>query len=126
MKNSIVVKLIIAISCVFLIGAGSSYAIDTQDKFSDPRERSLEAGSVVLVQNSAGTVVEVRVADCELCDRKSYLPRRNLEVMVAGESISKEDLSAHSGRPGSIVFNEKDYMVFGVYYWSGTAWEEKQ
>ncbi|WP_417548383.1 hypothetical protein [Marinobacter segnicrescens] len=121
-----VLKTVTAMVALFLICDGTPYADEGVRRFSDPAERSLEAGSVELIQNADGVLVEVRVADCELCDRTSYLPRRNVEVEISGEGITKEDFSVYSGRPGSIVFNEKDYMVFGVYYWGARSMEDNQ
>lgn len=126
MGRLIVLKAVAVLIGLFLAIAGVSHAAESTQKFGDPAERSLEAGSVELIQNANGRVVEVRVADCELCDRTSYLPRPNLEVEISGEDISREDFSVYSGRPGSIVFNEKDYMVFGVYYWGARSMEDNR
>ncbi len=126
MGRLIVYRAVAALIGVFLATAGVSHADEPTQKFGDPAERSLEAGLVELVQNDSGSVVEVRVADCELCDRTSYLPRRDLEVEISGEDISEEDFSVYSGRPGSIVYNEKDYMVFGVYYWGARSTENNR
>lgn len=126
MSKLIAVKLVSGLFSLFLTGAGLAHAEELTQKFSDSAERSLEAGSVELILDDAGRVVEVRVADCELCDRSSYLPRRNIEVEVAGEDLSKEDFPDYSGMAGTIVFHEKDYMIFGVYYWVARAAEENR
>lgn len=107
---------------VFLVGAG--HAEESRQKFSDPSEKSLEAGAVSLIQNASGRVVEVRVSDCELCDRASYLPDENLEVEVSGDGIRPEAFSEYSGRAGTIVYDQNNSMVFGVYYWGSRLAED--
>lgn len=118
-------KTFIQVIFLFLVTIGVSHAEETMGKFNDPTEKSLEAGSVSLVQSENGRVVEVRVQDCELCNRTSYLPHHNLEVKFAGEEISQENFVSYSGKPGAIVFNTKDYMVTGVYYWKPRVVEDE-
>ena len=81
-------------------------------------EKRFEAGAVTLVQNANREVVEIRVEDCTLCNRISYLPRHDLEVKVDGELVGPSQYPDFNGWPGAIVFNEKNLMVLGVYYWS--------
>lgn len=102
---------------VFAGGIGAN-ADDSLNKFDDPSEKSFEAGAVTLVQNANREVVEIRVEDCTLCNRISYLPRHDLEVKVDGELVGPSQYPDFNGWPGAIVFNEKNLMVLGVYYWS--------
>lgn len=98
---------------VFLLAVGSVSA----ENESVSTIRANEAGEVHLTLDSANRVVEVMVKDCELCQKQSYLPKREIEVSYGTNVLGRNEYSAISGKAGTIVFDDRNDMVFKVQYW---------
>lgn len=77
-----------------------------------------EAGMVDLVMNASGEVVQIRVEECEQCDRDSYLPSRQLRIKQSGNPDFSGSLDAVDGRAGTVVLNRRSGMVEQIIFWA--------
>lgn len=109
---------------VTLLWAASTSAADNSSLI-DSNVQGYEAQSVELATDSAGRVVAVRVEGCELCQSQSYLPARDIRVRQGDSILKKSRYSVVSGSPGTVMFDDRDDMVFEVYYWQPRAGEEE-
>lgn len=98
---------------VFLLGTGSASAQSGWDSTI----QGYEAGEVHLTLDSQSRILEVVVKECELCQKKSYLPTRDLKVSHGSDVLGRADYGSASGNAGTIIFDDADDMVFEVQYW---------
>lgn len=80
--------------------------------------RPVEAGSVELVVGSSGDVVQVRVEDCEECERSSYLPTRDLTVEYADKAVEPNQLGGINGGSATVVLDTSTGMVRKIDFWT--------
>lgn len=104
---------VLTVLAAFFLAAGSVSA----QNGSDSTIRAYEAGEVHLTLDSANRVVEVMVKDCELCQKRSYLPTRDIEISYGSDVLGRGDYAAVSGKAGTVVFDDLNDMVFNVQYW---------
>lgn len=98
----------------FILAVGSAGA---QSRSDSNTIRAYESGEVHLTLDSGNRVLEVRVKDCELCQKQSYLPTRDIRISYGSDVLEGSDYDAISGNAGTIVFDDTNDMVFTVRYW---------
>lgn len=96
-----------------ILAAGSASAQDE----SDSTIQGYEANQVHLTMDSGNRVLEVRVKGCELCTKKSYLPTRDITISEGSRELSSDDYQRISGNSGTIMFDDRNDMVFEVNFW---------
>lgn len=80
--------------------------------------RPVEAGSVELVVGSSGEVVQVRIEDCEECDRSSYLPARDLAIEYSDKALEPDQLGGVNGGSATVVLDTNTDMVRKIDFWA--------
>ncbi|MDX1559043.1 MAG: hypothetical protein R3193_09070 [Marinobacter sp.] len=83
----------------------------------DSTIQGYEASSVHLTVDSSNKIVQVRVEGCELCSQQSYLPARDIRIRLGNRSLSLSDYQEVNGSAGTIMFDDRNDLVFEVYYW---------
>lgn len=84
---------------------------------SESTIQGFEASEVHLTLDSGNSILGVRVQGCELCTQQSYLPARDIVISEGRKNLSAGDYQQASGRSGTIMFDEKNKMVFEVNFW---------
>lgn len=84
---------------------------------SDSNIQGYEASEVHLTLDSGRRILEVRVEGCELCTTQSYLPARNIVISQGSRDLPADDYQRVSGSSGTIMFDDKNKMVFEVNFW---------
>lgn len=84
---------------------------------SESTVQGFEANEVFLTLDSGNRILEVRVKGCELCEKQSYLPVRDIVITKGDQKVAQGDYQRVSGNSGTIMFDEKNGMVFEVNYW---------
>lgn len=79
--------------------------------------QGFEATEVNLTVGSGNRILEVRVKGCELCTKTSYLPARDIVITRGDQGVPASDYQLISGNSGTIMFDERNDMVFKVNYW---------
>lgn len=85
---------------------------------SESTIQGYEADEVHLTLDSGNGVLGVRVKGCELCTQQSYLPARDIVITEGRKGLSEDDYPRVSGRSGTIMFDDKNKMVFEVNFWA--------
>lgn len=85
---------------------------------SESTIQGYEADEVHLTLDSGNSVLGVRVKGCEFCTQQSYLPARDIVISEGPRALSAEGYRRVNGRSGTIMFDEKNKMVFEVNYWT--------
>ena len=100
-----------------LTTAGFQGAVSARSML-DGNVRPVEAGSVELVVGSSGDVVQVRVEDCEECERSSYLPTRDLTVEYADQAVEPNQLGGINGGSATVILDTNTDMVRKIDFWT--------
>lgn len=80
--------------------------------------RPVEAGSVELIFDSSGDVVQVRVENCEECERSSYLPTRDMTVVYEDKAVELNQLGGINGGSATVVLYISTGMVKKIDFWT--------
>ncbi len=79
-----------------------------------PTVNVVESGGVSVMTNSAGEVVQVVTGLCEGCDRRSYLPSRDIRVTYEGQRLSAARIESFDGAPAFVGIRVNDAMATSV------------
>lgn len=107
---------------VFLMGIAMSLALGSvhaqqAGSMLDGNLLAAEVGTVNLVTNGSGRVVQVRVEDCGQCDRDGYLPSPKLKITQPDNPAFSGNLSELNGQGGTVVVDLNSGMVVQVIFW---------
>lgn len=89
-----------------------------------PAVNVFESPGVSVVTNSSGEVVQVVAGLCSGCERRSYLPERNLRVMYDGEQLSVAGADNLDGAPALIGIRVDSGMATSVDFLK-VEWERQ-
>ncbi|MCK7552068.1 hypothetical protein [Marinobacter goseongensis] len=81
-----------------------------------PTINVVESGGVSVVTNSAGEVVQVVTGVCEGCERRSFLPERNVRVMFEGQQLSAAGSDSMNGAPAFVGVRVNSGMATSVEF----------
>ncbi|MBC7184132.1 MAG: hypothetical protein H5U30_11255 [Marinobacter sp.] len=109
-------RLLMALALVFATAGFQGVA--SARSMLDGDVRPVEAGSVELVVGSSGDVVQVRVEECEECERSSYLPARDLTVEYADKTVEPNQLGRINGGSATVVLDTNTDMVRKIDFWT--------
>jgi len=87
---------------------------------------ALESSYVELVVDASGDVIQVKVEDCEGCERTSYLPSRNLVVTKGGQRVDHRGLNSANRGAGTLVLGADSGLVREVAFWAPRGREEER
>lgn len=67
--------------------------------------------------SEAGEVVSVRITECDGCMPRSFLPARDLEIVVGDETITPGDAAALNGRGGTVLYDRDTGLAETVIFY---------
>ncbi|MGM0769457.1 MAG: hypothetical protein ACQEV6_15655 [Pseudomonadota bacterium] len=107
--------LICTLALLVLAASSGAFAERLIDKSAmKPTVNVVESGGVSVVTNSAGEVVHVVTGLCEGCERRSYLPERNIRVMYEGQQLSAARIDSLDGAPAFVAIRVNSGMATSV------------
>lgn len=113
-------KQILVLILLFVVG-GPVYPVMAQSSSGGAEvyvpPKAAEGVDLRLNISEAGEVVSVRITECDGCMPRSFLPARDLEIVVGDETITPGDAVSLNGRGGTVLYDRDTGLAETVIFY---------
>lgn len=78
---------------------------------------SAEGINLQLVASDNGSIVAIRIQECESCQPTTLLPSPEIEIVVGGETVEAEAALSLRGRGGAVLYNSQSRLAEVVIFY---------
>jgi len=102
-----------------LLISGSAGAQGTSETTSSYVEvqKAAEGVDLELVVNGNGSVIGIRIVQCEGCQHTTFLPARNIEIRVGGSRVSVDQALSANGGAGTVLYQPQTRLAEEVIFY---------